>query len=382
MTSNGCEPDAVTYRTLISGLCKAGRVEIAGKLLRTVKMKGMSVAPQSYNPIIQALFKRQRTEEAMRLFREMMKNAEAPDAVTYKIVFRGLCCGGGPIKEAIDFMVEMTEKGYLPEFSSFSMLAEGLCALSMEDTLVKLVDQVMKKANFSASELSMVMGFLKIRKFQDALATFDRLLSSRKPRKLYRYLRLEIPYGILRQGICSQLFGSFLAGKGAMQLFKAGIKGLLQGVAAHHTGCLPLWKSFIEQLFLKGLVKIVFATETLAAGINMPARTAVITSLSKRNETGRIQLCSSELLQMAGRAGRRGTDDRGHVVLIQTPYEGAEEGCKLFYGAKVTRGLKDKDDSKVSQAGRTLEEARKLVEQSFGNYVGSITGTQSNTERD
>ncbi|KAF9623252.1 hypothetical protein IFM89_000741 [Coptis chinensis] len=174
---------------------------------------------------------------------------------------------------------------------------------------------------------------------------------------------------------------------------EAGIKGLLQGVAAHHAGCLPLWKSFIEQLFLKGLVKIVFATETLAAGINMPARTAVITSLSKRNETGRIQLRSSELLQMAGRAGRRGTDDRGHVVLIQTPYEGAEEGCKLLFGgieplvsqftasygmvlnllagAKVTRGLKDKDDSKVSQAGRTLEEARKLVEQSFGNYVGS-----------
>ncbi|KAF9624600.1 hypothetical protein IFM89_012022 [Coptis chinensis] len=196
MVARDCFPNTVTYNTLIStmftygtlisGLCKAGRVEIAGKLLRTVKMKGMAVAPQSYNPIIQALFKRQRTEEAMRLFREMMKNAEAPDAVTYKIVFRGLCCGGGPIKEAIDFMVEMTEKGYLPEFSSFSMLAEGLCALSMEDTLVKLVVQVMKKANFSASEVSMVMGFLKIRKFQDALATFDCLLSSRKPRKLYR----------------------------------------------------------------------------------------------------------------------------------------------------------------------------------------------------
>ncbi|KAF8390326.1 hypothetical protein HHK36_024851 [Tetracentron sinense] len=174
---------------------------------------------------------------------------------------------------------------------------------------------------------------------------------------------------------------------------ESSVKGLLQGVAAHHAGCLPLWKSFIEELFQRGLVKIVFATETLAAGINMPARTAVIASLSKRSETGRIQLSPNELHQMAGRAGRRGTDERGHVVLVQTPFEGAEECCKLLFtgieplvsqftasygmvlnllaGAKVTRRLKQADDMKAFQAGRTLEEARKLVEQSFGNYVGS-----------
>jgi len=109
------------------------------------------------------------------------------------------------------------------------------------------------------------------------------------------------------------------------------VKGLLQGVAAHHAGCLPLWKSFIEDLFQRGLVKVVFATETLAAGMNMPARTAVISSLSKRSDSGRIQLSPNELLQMAGRAGRRGIDERGHVVLIQTPYEGAEECCKLLF---------------------------------------------------
>ncbi|KAH6815663.1 DEAD/DEAH box helicase [Perilla frutescens var. frutescens] len=170
-------------------------------------------------------------------------------------------------------------------------------------------------------------------------------------------------------------------------------KGLLRGVAAHHAGCLPLWKSFIEELFQKGLVKVVFATETLAAGINMPARTAVISSLSKRIDSGRTLLSSNELLQMAGRAGRRGIDEKGHVVLVQTPYEGAEESCKVLFsgleplvsqftasygmvlnllaGAKVTRSSSDSDDSNVSPSGRTLEEARKLVEQSFGNYVGS-----------
>ncbi|KAK6160076.1 hypothetical protein DH2020_003457 [Rehmannia glutinosa] len=170
-------------------------------------------------------------------------------------------------------------------------------------------------------------------------------------------------------------------------------KGLLRGVAAHHAGCLPLWKSFIEELFQKGLVKVVFATETLAAGINMPARTAVISSLSKRIESGRTLLNSNELLQMAGRAGRRGIDERGHVVLVQTPYEGAEECCKVLFsgleplvsqftasygmvlnllaGTKVTRSSPESVDSNAPRSGRTLEEARKLVEQSFGNYVGS-----------
>ncbi|XP_047324710.1 DExH-box ATP-dependent RNA helicase DExH15 chloroplastic [Impatiens glandulifera] len=171
------------------------------------------------------------------------------------------------------------------------------------------------------------------------------------------------------------------------------VKGLLRGAAAHHAGCLPLWKSFIEELFQRGLIKVVFATETLAAGINMPARTAVISSLSKRGESGRIRLTSNELLQMSGRAGRRGIDESGNVVIIQTPFEGAEECCKLLFagldplvsqftasygmvlnllaGSKVTHRPKESDGVQDSKAGRTLEEARKLVEQSFGNYVGS-----------
>ncbi|KAB2624647.1 DEAD-box ATP-dependent RNA helicase ISE2 [Pyrus ussuriensis x Pyrus communis] len=171
------------------------------------------------------------------------------------------------------------------------------------------------------------------------------------------------------------------------------VKGLLHGVAAHHAGCLPLWKSFIEELFQRGLVKVVFATETLAAGINMPARTAIIASLSKRGDTGRVQLSPNELFQMAGRAGRRGIDEKGHVVLVQSPYEGAEAGCKIVFagleplvsqftasygmvlnllaGAKVTHRSNEPDDTEASLSGRTLEEARKLVEQSFGNYVGS-----------
>ncbi|XP_078174311.1 DEAD/DEAH box helicase isoform X1 [Carex rostrata] len=171
------------------------------------------------------------------------------------------------------------------------------------------------------------------------------------------------------------------------------MKGLLRGVAAHHAGCLPLWKSFIEELFQRGLVKVVFATETLAAGINMPARTTVISSLIKRTGAGRTMLTPNELLQMAGRAGRRGIDKAGHVVLLQTPYEGPEECCDVLFagivplvsqftasygmvlnllaGSKLTNKGKELEGTETSHPGRTLEEARKLVEQSFGNYVGS-----------
>ncbi|KAL0309828.1 UNVERIFIED_CONTAM: Pentatricopeptide repeat-containing protein, chloroplastic [Sesamum radiatum] len=115
----------------------------------------------------------------------MEEKSDPPDAISYKIVFRGLCSGGGPIGEAVDFALEMAEKGYLPEFSSFYMLAEGLCALNMEETLVKLIDKVMMKAKFSESEVAMIMGFLKIRKFSDALAVFGRVLNSRKPKRGY-----------------------------------------------------------------------------------------------------------------------------------------------------------------------------------------------------
>ncbi|XP_020578336.1 DExH-box ATP-dependent RNA helicase DExH15 chloroplastic isoform X2 [Phalaenopsis equestris] len=171
------------------------------------------------------------------------------------------------------------------------------------------------------------------------------------------------------------------------------VKGLLQGIAAHHAGCLPLWKSFVEELFQRGLVKAVFATETLAAGINMPARTAVISSLTKRGDSGRTLISSNELLQMAGRAGRRGIDEVGYAVLVQTPYEGAEESCELLFtgleplvsqftasygmvlnllaGTRVTRMASRSANLNSFSTGRTLEEARKLVERSFGNYVGS-----------
>lgn len=153
------------------------------------------------------------------------------------------------------------------------------------------------------------------------------------------------------------------------------IAPLYRGIAAHHAGILPAWKGLVEELFQQGLIKVVFATETLAAGINMPARTTVISTLSKRTDRGHRLLNASEFLQMAGRAGRRGMDKIGHVVTLQTPFEGAKEASYLATA---------KPDPLVSQftptygmvlnllQTHTLEEAKELVERSFAQYMGTL----------
>jgi superfamily II RNA helicase len=153
------------------------------------------------------------------------------------------------------------------------------------------------------------------------------------------------------------------------------LEQLYQGIAAHHAGILPAWKGLVEELFAKGLIKVVFATETLAAGINMPARTTVISSLSKRTDQGHRLLNPSEFLQMAGRAGRRGKDPIGHVVTVQTRFEGAKEAGYLATA---------NPDPLVSQFSPTygmvlnllqthsLEESKELVERSFGQFTATI----------
>jgi ATP-dependent RNA helicase HelY len=91
------------------------------------------------------------------------------------------------------------------------------------------------------------------------------------------------------------------------------------GVGAHHAGMVPAFREATEACFMAGLLRVVYATETLALGINMPARTVVIERLTKMREHGRSALTSGEYAQMCGRAGRRGLDDLGHAVVSWTP---------------------------------------------------------------
>jgi ATP-dependent RNA helicase HelY len=93
------------------------------------------------------------------------------------------------------------------------------------------------------------------------------------------------------------------------------LEGLERGVAAHHAGLLPAFKEVVEELFQRKLVKVVFATETLALGINMPARTVVLEKLEKFNGESRVPITPGEYTQLTGRAGRRGIDVEGHSVI-------------------------------------------------------------------
>lgn len=149
------------------------------------------------------------------------------------------------------------------------------------------------------------------------------------------------------------------------------IEYLLCGVASHHAGLLPAWKILVEKLFQKGLIKVVFATETLAAGINMPARSTVISSTSKRTDSGHRMLTASEFLQMSGRAGRRGMDEVGYVTIVGTQFQSPEEVAELVLSdANPLESRFSPSYSMVLNLLQrfSLEEAKELILKSFGYY--------------
>ena len=147
-----------------------------------------------------------------------------------------------------------------------------------------------------------------------------------------------------------------------------------KGVAPHHAGMLPGLKNLVERLFQKGLIKVVFATETLAAGINMPARTTIISSISKRTDDGHRLLTANEFLQMSGRAGRRGMDEIGYVVIIGTPFQSPEEVYNL--ATSSSNPLESKFQPCYSMVLNLLqrfnmEEAKELILKTFGYFSSS-----------
>ena len=149
------------------------------------------------------------------------------------------------------------------------------------------------------------------------------------------------------------------------------IEFLIQGVASHHAGLLPAWKNLVEKLFQQGLIKVVFATETLAAGINMPARSTVISSVSKRTDSGHRMLSANEFLQMSGRAGRRGMDEVGYVTVVGTSFQSPEEVANLVLSG--SNPLESKFSPSYSMVLNLLqrfsiEESKELILKSFGYY--------------
>jgi ATP-dependent RNA helicase HelY len=151
-------------------------------------------------------------------------------------------------------------------------------------------------------------------------------------------------------------------------------EGLLRGIAAHHAGMLPVFRHTVEELFTAGLIRAVFATETLALGINMPARTVVLERLVKFNGEQHVPLTPGEYTQLTGRAGRRGIDVEGHAVVLWHPGEDTSEPAEVA-GLASTRTFPLRS-SFVPSYNMTInlvnrvgpEEAHRLLEQSFAQY--------------
>lgn len=146
---------------------------------------------------------------------------------------------------------------------------------------------------------------------------------------------------------------------------------LERGLAAHHAGMLPAFKEVVEELFTRGLVKAVFATETLALGINMPARSVVIEKLDKWNGETHADLTPGEYTQLTGRAGRRGIDVEGHAVVLWQP--GMDPLSVAGLASTRTYPLRSSFQPSynmavnlVGQFGR--ERARALLEESFAQF--------------
>ncbi|MBB5873877.1 ATP-dependent RNA helicase HelY [Allocatelliglobosispora scoriae] len=164
------------------------------------------------------------------------------------------------------------------------------------------------------------------------------------------------------------------------------LDGLERGLAAHHAGLLPIFKEIVEDLFVRGLVKAVFATETLALGINMPARCVVLERLVKFNGEAHVDLTPGEYTQLTGRAGRRGIDVEGHAVVVWTP----EVDPRHVAGLASTRtyplrsSFRPSYNMAVNLVGSVgADRARDLLESSFAQFQAdaSVVGVARQVQK-
>ncbi|HTZ94160.1 MAG TPA: DEAD/DEAH box helicase [Streptosporangiaceae bacterium] len=149
------------------------------------------------------------------------------------------------------------------------------------------------------------------------------------------------------------------------------VTALRHGIAAHHAGLLPTFKEVVEELFAAGLIRAVFATETLALGINMPARTVVVEKLDKWNGEHHADLTAGEYTQLTGRAGRRGIDVEGHAVVLWRPNldpvaVAGLAGTRTYPLTSSFRPTYNMAVNLVGQVGRVR--AARLLESSFAQF--------------
>ncbi|MGX1881994.1 DEAD/DEAH box helicase [Streptomyces sp. NPDC055287] len=164
------------------------------------------------------------------------------------------------------------------------------------------------------------------------------------------------------------------------------LEGLERGIAAHHAGMLPTFKEVVEELFVRGLVKAVFATETLALGINMPARSVVLEKLVKWNGEQHADITPGEYTQLTGRAGRRGIDVEGHAVVLWQ--RGMDPGALAGLAGTRTYPLRSSFKPSYNMAVNLVEQfgrhrSRELLETSFAQFQAdkSVVGISKQVQR-
>ena len=169
---------------------------------------------------------------------------------------------------------------------------------------------------------------------------------------------------------------------GEMALYNKMVDGgmLRRGLAVHHAGLLPFHKELVEELFTQGLIKVVFATETLSLGINMPARAVVVSSFTKFDGVNFSNLTTGELTQLMGRAGRRGIDTLGHGIIAKE----ADVEIGTIYEVAMGEGLvvESKFLPNYNMILNLLRihpaaEAEKLMQRSFGQYQKQFAASQT-----
>lgn len=149
--------------------------------------------------------------------------------------------------------------------------------------------------------------------------------------------------------------------------------GLEAGVASHHAGLIPAFREAVESCFADGLLGVVYATETLSLGINMPARTVVVERLTKVRDSGRSALTSGEYAQLTGRAGRRGLDQWGYGVVLWSPHVQAADVGRL--ATMAPPALRSSFRPTYNLAANLVrrypqEQARTIVDRSFAQFLG------------
>jgi len=152
------------------------------------------------------------------------------------------------------------------------------------------------------------------------------------------------------------------------------IAGLEAGVAPHHAGMIPAFREAVEECFTAGLLQVVFATETLSLGINMPARSVVIERLTKMRQHGRAALTSGEYAQLTGRAGRRGLDSVGHAVVVWSAAVSMTQlaGLATSPAPELTSSFRASYNLAVNLVRRyAKDQAYEILDRSFAQFVST-----------